>query len=116
MTRFATAAALSSRQSACFLSSKVQLLQLASLYPEHAFLLHELSRENRSDRDYGLSLDILKMMAAVAPEQWTGIPYELPGVGKTGATNYQPLHSPTNTFRYCAPPYDFTFESQKRER
>jgi len=115
MTRFATAAALSSRQSACFLSSKVQLLQLASLYPEHAFLLHELSRENRSDRDYGLSLDILKMMAAVAPEQWTGIPYELPGVGKTGATNYQPLHSP-HTFRYCAPPYDFTFESQKRER
>ena len=35
-------------------------------------------------RDFEISVDSLKSMAAFAPEQWIGIPYDLPGVGKKG--------------------------------
>jgi tetratricopeptide (TPR) repeat protein len=89
MNSFGSAAALSPPNSACALNAKAQLLQLLSKDPARAEILRELASQNRPDRDYRVCMDTLKAMACIGPEQWTGIPYQLPGIGtKDGRINY----------------------------
>ena len=50
-------------------------------------------------RDYRIYMDTLKAMAAVGPERWPGIPYELPGAGKKGALRSASCHE-TNVTKW----------------
>ena len=65
MTQFGKAAVLARKFSACWLNSKVQLLQLVSKYSEHAHILEKLSQGAHGE--YDISLETLKTMSAIAP-------------------------------------------------